>query len=156
MRCCSGHGTPATSTIPPWSPLYPEGSSRCRTTPSRPRVARVGRLGDRNGDGIRENARGRPLRFTLMTSDAPLNRAVVEVVQSPAQAGRRGAQVAYLEFQTMLAQHKARDFDAVFTSWVMDNFQVASTPVALFHSKLGGRAAARPTAVRTRTRARTG
>jgi peptide/nickel transport system substrate-binding protein len=40
-----------------------------------------------------------------------------------------------LEFQTLLAQHRSRDFDAVFSSWVLDNFQMASAPEALFHSK---------------------
>ena len=44
---------------------------------------------DRNGDGVRENAQGRPLRFDLLTSDAPLNRAVVEVVQQSFAAAVR-------------------------------------------------------------------
>jgi hypothetical protein len=39
-----------------------------------------------------------------------------------------------LEFQTMLAQHKDRDFDAVLSNWVLDNFQMASAPQSLFHS----------------------
>jgi ABC-type transport system substrate-binding protein len=38
------------------------------------------------------------------------------------------------EFQTMLQQHRSREFEAVFTNWVLDNFQVASSPFALFHS----------------------
>src|SRR5690606_36035965 len=37
--------------------------------------------------------------------------------------------------QTMLQRHRERDFDAVFTNWVLDNFQVASAPMALFHSR---------------------
>jgi peptide/nickel transport system substrate-binding protein len=36
----------------------------------------------------------------------------------------------------LLSQHKSRDFDAVFTSWVLDNFQMASAPAALLHSRL--------------------
>ena len=34
----------------------------------------------------------------------------------------------------MLTAHKTRDYDAVFTNWVLDNFQVGSAPYALFHS----------------------
>src|SRR5690606_38402235 len=40
-----------------------------------------------------------------------------------------------MEFQTMLQSHRERDFDAVLTNWVLDNFQIASAPTALFHSR---------------------
>src|SRR5690606_21662060 len=90
---------------------------------------------DRNRDGIREDARGTPLRFTLTTSDAPLNRAVVEVVQAQLRRVGVAADIRIVEFQTLLAQHRGRDFDAVFTNWVLDNFQVGSAPMALFHSR---------------------
>jgi peptide/nickel transport system substrate-binding protein len=40
-----------------------------------------------------------------------------------------------MEFQTMLQNHRERNFDAVFTNWVLDNFQIASAPSALFHSR---------------------
>lgn len=131
-----GQGEIATSTVPPWHPLYPEN---VRPLPFDPEEA--GRLldaagwRDSNGDGIRDK-NGRPLRFEMMSSDATLNRSVVEQLQ--AQYRRIGVQVVprTLEFQTMLAQHKARDFDAVFSSWVLDNFQMASAPMALFHSSI--------------------
>lgn len=131
-----GQGTPATSTVPPWHPLYPKDIQ-----PIAYDLAAAGELletegwRDSNGDGIREKG-GQPLRFTLMTSDNPLNRSVVEVIQSQLKQVGADAQIRVLEFQTMLAQHKARDFDAVFTSWVLDNFQMASAPAALLHSKL--------------------
>ncbi|HSL71293.1 MAG TPA: ABC transporter substrate-binding protein, partial [Longimicrobiales bacterium] len=90
---------------------------------------------DSNGDGVRDK-NGQPLRFTLLSSDQTLNRSVVEMVQ--AQLRRIGVQVEAraLEFQTLRAQHIARNFDAVFTNWVLDNFQMAAAPAALFHSKL--------------------
>jgi peptide/nickel transport system substrate-binding protein len=45
------------------------------------------------------------------------------------------AEIRVTEFQTMLAAHRARDFDAIFTNWVLDNFQVASAPYSLMHSE---------------------
>lgn len=131
-----GQGTPAASTVPPWSPLYPKDIQ-----PLPYDITGAGQLldtegwKDTNGDGIRDKG-GKPLRFTLMTSDNPLNRSVAEVLQSQFKKLGVDAQVRILEFQTLLAQHKSRDFDAVFTSWVLDNFQMASAPAALMHSKL--------------------
>jgi peptide/nickel transport system substrate-binding protein len=131
-----GQGTPASSTVPPWHPLFPKDAQQSTYD-----VAAATQLlesegwRDGNGDGIREKG-GQPLRFTLMTSDNPLNRSVVEVLQSQLKKVGADAQIRVLEFQTMLAQHKARDFDAVFTSWVLDNFQMASAPAALLHSSL--------------------
>jgi peptide/nickel transport system substrate-binding protein len=43
-------------------------------------------------------------------------------------------QIQVTEFQTMLGAHKERDYDAVFTNWVLDNFQVAGSLLSLFHS----------------------
>jgi peptide/nickel transport system substrate-binding protein len=131
-----GQGTPASSTVPPWHPLFPKDA-----LPPTYDVNAAAQLleqdgwRDTNGDGIREKG-GRPLRFTLMTSDKALNRSTVEVLQSQLRKVGADAQIRVLEFQTMLAQHKSRDFDAVFTSWVLDNFQMASAPAALFHSRL--------------------
>lgn len=131
-----GQGTPAISTVPPWHPLYPKDA---RALPYD--VAAAGKLFDEegwrdsNGDGIRDK-NGKPLRFTLMTSENPLNRSVVEVIQSQLRKAGVDAQVRTLEFQTLLTQHKGRDFDAVFTSWVLDNFQMAGAPASLFHSRL--------------------
>lgn len=131
----AGHGALASSTIPPWHPLHPSDVQPLPfdTTAAAALLDEAG-WSDGNGDGTRENARGEPLRFTLMASDDPIRRSVVEVLQS--QLARVGAQVdiRIIEFQTMLQQHRNRDFDAVFTNWVIDNFQVASSPFSLFHS----------------------
>jgi peptide/nickel transport system substrate-binding protein len=130
-----GQGAIATSTIPPWHPVHPRDVAPLGYDP-----ARAGQLleqagwTDRNGDGIRENGVGQPLAFTLMSSDDPLRGAVVEVLQNQLrQAGAR-VDLRIMEFQTMLAAHKERDYDAVFTNWVLDNFQVAGSPFSLFHS----------------------
>ena len=129
----SGYGTPATSTVPPWHPFHPDIEPLAHSPEQAQQLLDQAGWTDANGDGVREKD-GRPLRFSILTSERPLNRAVVEVLQS--QLGRIGAEVSIevLEFQTMLAQHKNRDFDAVLSNWVLDNFQMASTPNSLFHS----------------------
>jgi ABC-type transport system substrate-binding protein len=68
-----------------------------------------------------------------------VNRSVVEMVQ--AQLRKIGVQVdaRALEFQTMRAQHVARDFDAVFTNFVLDNFNMASAATGLLNSRLAGK-----------------
>jgi peptide/nickel transport system substrate-binding protein len=129
-----GQGQPAAGPIPPWHPLYPG----IEPLPHDPEQARriLDDAGFQQGpDGIRRGPDGRPFRFTLMTSDHPLNRGVVEVVQAQLRQVGVDAQIQVLEFQTVLAQHRARDFDAVLANWVLDNFRVASAPIALFHSR---------------------
>ena len=135
-----GQGSLASSTVPPWQPLYPKDLPQI-SFDQQQAAALLDQEGwkDSNGDGIRDKG-GKPLRFTLLSSDQTLNRSVVEMVQ--AQLRRIGVQVdaRALEFQTLRAQHVARDFDGVFTSWVLDNFNMTSAATALFHSRLAARA----------------
>jgi peptide/nickel transport system substrate-binding protein len=128
-----GHGRPATSTVPPWHPLAPNADP----LPYDPDQARalLDQANYRAGpDGTRRGPEGQPLRFRIITSERPLNRAIVEVVQDQLRRVGVAAQVEVMEFQTMLAQHRGRDFDAVLSNWVLDNFQMASAPRSLFHS----------------------
>jgi peptide/nickel transport system substrate-binding protein len=131
-----GQATPATSTVPPWHPLYPSDIAPAPyDLEGAKRLLEQEGWRDTNGDGIREK-NGKQLAFTINTSDASLNRSIVEVVQAHLRRAGVNAQVRPLEFQTLLTQWKGRDFDAVFGNWVLDNFQMASAPAALFHSKL--------------------
>jgi peptide/nickel transport system substrate-binding protein len=128
-----GHGEPATSTVPPWHPFSP-GVDALPYDPDRAREL-LDEAGYRAGpDGTRRGPEGQPLRFRIITSERPLNRAIVEVVQDQLRRVGVAAQVEVMEFQTMLAQHRAREFDAVLSNWVLDNFQMASAPRSLFHS----------------------
>lgn len=130
-----GEGEIATSTIPPWHRLYPEGISPVEFNPEgAANMLEEAGWQDRNGDGIRENAQGQPLAFTLLSSDDALRRSVVEVLQSQLRQVGADVDIQVMEFQTMLQNHRDRNFDAVFTNWVLDNFQVASAPMSLFHS----------------------
>ncbi len=131
-----GYGEVAEGPIPPWSPLHPQGAQPLPYDTARAKqLLDAAGWVDRNGDGIREDRQGRPFRFTLLSSDSPQNRAVAEVVQAMLRRVGVDAEARVLEFQTLLAQHKARDFDAVLSTWIMDNFQVASAPTALFLSR---------------------
>jgi peptide/nickel transport system substrate-binding protein len=133
-----GYGQLATGTIAPWHPMF---------TPIEPlpfdpaaagdTLAAAGWI-DRDGDGVREDEAGRPLRFTLMTNhENPVRVDIAQVVQS--RLARIGVDVDLrtLEWQTLLARHRGREFDAVVQSWVLDNFRV--DPAALFHSSQADR-----------------
>jgi peptide/nickel transport system substrate-binding protein len=129
-----GHARPATSTVPPWHPYAPGIDPLPHDADQAMRL--LDEAGWREGpDGVRRNAQGQPLRFRLMTSERALNRAIVEVVQNQLRQVGAAAQIEVLEFQTMLAQHRDRNFDAVLSNWVLDNFQMASAPRSLFHSE---------------------
>ncbi len=126
-----GRGSPAVGPIPPWHPYAPDLVPLPYAPDSA--VAILERLGwrDTDGDGFRERD-GRRLKFTLLTvASSPVLSDVAQIVQ--AQLGRVGVQVEpqLLEWQTVLSQHRARDFDAVLTNWVLDNFRVDPRP--LFH-----------------------
>jgi len=129
-----GQGQIATSTVPPWHPLYPPDIEPLAHDPAAAAtLLEEAGWTDTNGDGIREKG-GQPLAFELLVSDDALRRAVAEVVQAQLRLAGAQANIRVTEFQTMLAAHRGRDFDAVFTNWVLDNFQVASAPNALLHS----------------------
>lgn len=127
-----GHGSVASSVIPPWHPYAPELEPLPYAPDSAAAILR--RLGwrDRDGDGILERD-GRPLRFVLLASQRnPVFGDLVQVIQ--AQLRRVGVRVEprLLEWQTVLGLHRARDFDAVLTNWVLDGFRIDPRP--LFHS----------------------
>lgn len=80
---------------------------------------------DRDGDGVLEDAAGRPFRFTLKTNEGnQVRKDAAEMVQ--AQLGRIGVKVdtRLVEWNTLVAQMtgEARDFDAILGSWI-DSFR---------------------------------
>lgn len=130
----AGYGRTATSTVPPWHQFYPDIEPLPNDAAQAQQLLEQAGWRDRNGDGIRENAEGEPLQFTILTSERPLNRAIVEVLQNQLRQVGADVQIEVLEFQTMLAQHRNREFDVVLSNWILDNFQMASAPNSLFHS----------------------
>jgi peptide/nickel transport system substrate-binding protein len=128
-----GYARPASSTIPPGHPLHPADVPPTPFDPADAQ-ARLERAGwsDADGDGVREKA-GRALSFSLLTSEDPVRRSVAQALQSQLRAVGAQVEIRVLEFQTMLQQHRDRDFEAVLTAWTLDNFQMAGAPYALLH-----------------------
>ena len=131
-----GYGKEATSPIPPWSPLAPDVQPLpVDRKQAMQLLADAGYTVKNNAQWVTNEA-GQPIHFTLITNNRPLNVAVAQVVQANLRGVGVQMDVRPMEFQTFLAQYKSRDFDASFGNWVMDNFQVASAPYALFSSSL--------------------
>lgn len=128
-----GFGQPASGTIAPWHPLYP-AIEPLPYDPSRAdSLLRAIDWIDRDGDGVREGPGGEQLRFTLMTNhENPVRVDIAQIVQSQLTELGVAVDVKTLEWQTLLTQHRGRDFDGVVQSWVLDNFRV--DPTSLFHS----------------------
>jgi peptide/nickel transport system substrate-binding protein len=66
----------------------------------------------------------------LTNSENRLKQDVQGFVQSQLRAVGADAQLRTVEIQTMLSQHKSRDYDAIVTNWTLDTFRV--DPVGLF------------------------
>jgi peptide/nickel transport system substrate-binding protein len=128
-----GRARPATGPIPPSHPLYPADVSPLPLDAADAR-AKLESAGwrDADGDGIREKG-GAPLRFTLLTANDMLRQTVAQAIQEQLRSVGAEVELRVLEFQTMLQLHRDRDFDAVLTSWTLDNFQMAAAPYALLH-----------------------
>ncbi len=132
-----GRGSPASGPIPPWHPLSPGLEPLPYAPDSAAAILEALGWRDSDGDGGRERD-GTPLEFTLLSvATSPVLADVAQIVQ--AQLARVGVlvQPQLLEWQTVLGRHRARDFDAVLTNWVLDNFRVDPRP--LFHSSQAAR-----------------
>ncbi len=124
-----GYGVPAQGFIPPWSPLYSETDP----LPFDPAGARqlLAQAGwtDSDGDGVLDKD-GQPFRFTLLTNTGnQLREDLATVMQRQLRDIGVVADVRTAEFQTMLQQFKGRDYDAVISAWILDNFKVDPTPL---------------------------
>lgn len=79
---------------------------------------------DRDGDGIIEDAQGRPFRFQLKTNTGNRERAdMTEVIQSELRKVGIDAQPTLVEFNTLIEQLndvRDRPFDAVVMGWVAE------------------------------------
>ena len=120
---------PASGMIPSWSPMYSEVQSvPFDVNGAKQALAQAG-WRDTNGDGVVEKD-GRPLRFTLMVNTANrMHQDMAQVIQQELKAVGAQVDVRAQEFQTMLRQYKARDYDAVIANWSLDTFKVDPTPL---------------------------
>lgn len=124
-----GFAVPATGMVPSWSPMYTEiPALPFDAAQARAALAQAG-WRDTNGDGIVEKD-GKPLHFTLMVNSANrLHQDMAQVLQQEMKAVGAQVDVRTQEFQTMLRQYKARDYDAVIANWSLDTFKVDPTPL---------------------------
>jgi peptide/nickel transport system substrate-binding protein len=124
-----GFAKPAVGMIPEWSPLY----TPMQPLPHDPNQARqlLAQAGyaDGNGDGIVEKG-GQPLRVELtINSSNRLHADIAQVVQQQLKQIGVDLQIRPQEFQSMLQQYKARQYQAVLANWSLDTFKVDPTPL---------------------------
>jgi peptide/nickel transport system substrate-binding protein len=126
-----GHGSVASGPIPPWHRYAPELEPLPHDPAAAASALDAAGWHDSDGDGVREKD-GIRLAFSLLTNQrSPIYGDVARIVQSDLHAVGVDAEPRLLEWQSVLASHRGRDFDAVLTNWVLDNFRV--DPRSLFH-----------------------
>jgi len=122
-----GYAEPGAGMVPPWSPVYPE----VEPLPFDPQRARqllqeAGWTPDAGGIMTRN---GQPLRFTMMSSEDRLRQDVTVVAQQQLRQIGADVQVRAVEFQTLLQQHRDRQYDSVVSAWTLDTFRVDPSPL---------------------------
>ncbi|HEX2185256.1 MAG TPA: ABC transporter substrate-binding protein, partial [Chloroflexota bacterium] len=124
-----GFAVPAHGMIPPWSPMYTDiGALPFDAAQARQLLQQAGWT-DSNGDRILDKG-GRPFRFVLLVNSANrLHQDMATVIQQQLAAVGVGVEVRTQEFQSMLQQYKARNYEAVIANWSLDTFKVDPTPL---------------------------
>ena len=126
-----GHGTPAFGPIPPWHRYAPAISPLARDPDAARALLEAAGWRDEDGDGIRERG-GARLSFELLANQRnPIYGDIAQILQADLRAVGVEVHPRLLEWQTVLSMHRGREFDAVLTNWVLDNFRVDPRP--LFH-----------------------
>jgi peptide/nickel transport system substrate-binding protein len=124
-----GFAVPAFGMIPAWSPMFTDiGNVPFDPNQARQLLAQAG-WRDTNGDRIVDKG-GQPFRFTLLVNSANrLHQDMATVIQQQMAAVGVQVDIRTQEFQSMLQQYKARDYDAVLANWSLDTFKVDPTPL---------------------------
>lgn len=124
-----GFGAPAHGMIPPWSPMYTEIDPLPYDANGARQLLTQAGWEDSNGDGVLDRE-GAPLSFTLLVNSANrTHQDIATVIQQQLQEVGARVEIRTVEFQTLLQQHKARNYDAVISNWTLDTFKVDPTPL---------------------------
>ena len=132
-----GYGKPANSTVPPIFWQYDAEAGRdlaYNPQGARQLLAQAG-LVDRDGDGIVEDAQGRPFRFRIKTRQDTERVDIITKVQADLRAVGVAAEPQIVEWGTLLDQINdpdRRDFDGVVMGWVTE-FRVDDTDLLACH-----------------------
>ncbi len=133
-----GYGKVAHTGVPPFHWAYdPEAAHGLPYDPEAA-AARLEEAGwsDRDGDGVRENADGVPLSFTIKYNTGNQQRQdIAEIMQAQLAEVGIDARPQVVEWATLLQQINTpslRDFDGVVMGWVVE-FKLDDTD--LFHSE---------------------
>lgn len=122
-----GHAEPAAGMIPPWSPVNPGVEPMpYDTLAARQLLADAGYTPGPGGILQRD---GRPLRFSMLSSEDRLRQDIGVVLQQQFRKVGADVQVRAVEFQTLLQQHRSRDYEAVISGWSLDTFRVDPSPL---------------------------
>lgn len=126
-----GHGRLAVGPIPPWHRLAPDVAPLPHDPAAAAAALDSAGWRDSDGDGIRDRD-GVRLAFDLLANQrSPIHGDIAQMIQRDLAAIGVEVTPRMLEWQSVLASHRGRDFDAVLTNWVLDNFRVDPRP--LFH-----------------------
>jgi peptide/nickel transport system substrate-binding protein len=132
-----GYGTVANTGVPPFHFAFDrEGTGSIENDPAGAE-ALLDQAGwsDRDGDGVRENAAGEPLSFSLKVNTGnQLRQNIVEIMQAQLADIGIDARVEVVETTTLFDQlldPEERDFDGAIVGWSVD-FRLDETD--LFHS----------------------
>jgi peptide/nickel transport system substrate-binding protein len=123
-----GYGAPSAGMIPPWHPLNPGADAIAHDVEAARRLLAEAGWEDSNGDGLVDRG-GQPLRFTLILSEDRTRQDLATVLQQQFRRAGMDVRLQVMEFQTMLQQHRGRDYQAVLSGWTLDTFRVDPTPL---------------------------
>ena len=86
-------------------------------------------LVDRDGDGLREDRDGRPVRFTLLTQQGNMTRErAAQVLQADLRRVGIGIDVVLLEYLALIERVFAMDFDAIYFGFLVSDTDPAANP----------------------------
>jgi peptide/nickel transport system substrate-binding protein len=120
--------SPASGMIPSWSPMDPG----LDPVPHDPAAARqlLAQAGWQAGPDGTLRRQGQALSFTMLVNAANrTHQDIATVIQQQLRQVGIGIEIRTVEFQTMLREHRARNYDAVITNWTLDTFKVDPTPL---------------------------